>query len=175
MRRGLLWIPLAIFALLVAVAVFALLHPGDSTIRSHLVGKPMPDFVLAPSLPNHPGLASADLRKGQARLVNVFASWCIPCRVEAPELMALKQRGVPIDAIVISDEPDKVAGFLAEYGDPFAAIGDDPHKRVQLALGSSGVPETFLVDGRGTIRLQHIGAINPDEVDDIYRAWRDAR
>jgi cytochrome c biogenesis protein CcmG/thiol:disulfide interchange protein DsbE len=135
----------------------------------------MPDFVLAPSQPNRPGLSSADLRKGQPRLVNVFASWCIPCRIEAPELMALKQRGVPIDAIAISDEADKVAGFLAAYGDPFAAIGDDPHKRVQLALGSSGVPETFLVDGRGIIRLQHIGAIAPDEVEEVYRAWSEAK
>ncbi|MBV9932202.1 MAG: DsbE family thiol:disulfide interchange protein [Alphaproteobacteria bacterium] len=175
MRRGLLWIPLGIFALLLVVAAFALRNPADPTIRSRLVGKPMPDFALAPSQPGHPGLAAADLRRGQPRLVNVFASWCVPCRIEAPVLTMLKQRGVPIDAIAVRDRPEDVAAFLADNGDPFERIGDDPRTRVQFALGSSGVPETFLVDGRGIIRLQHIGPINADEADDIYRAWRDAK
>jgi cytochrome c biogenesis protein CcmG/thiol:disulfide interchange protein DsbE len=175
MSRPLLWIPLVLFALLILVAALALRHPSDPTIRSRLVGKPMPDFALAASQPNHPGLSGADLRKGQPRLVNVFASWCIPCRVEAPALKALKERRVPIDAIAVRDKAEDVAAFLAEYGDPFAAIGDDPRTRVQFALGSSGVPETFLVDGRGIIRLQHIGAVEPDDVDTLYRAWRDAK
>ena len=175
MRRGQLWIPLGVFALLLGVAAFTLRNPADPTIRSRLVGKAMPDFALAPSQPSHPGLATADLRRGQPRLVNVFASWCIPCRIEAPVLAALKQRGVPMDAIAVRDRADDVARFLADYGDPFDRIGDDPRTRVQFALGSSGVPETFLVDGRGIIRLQHIGPISPDEADEIYRAWRDAK
>jgi cytochrome c biogenesis protein CcmG/thiol:disulfide interchange protein DsbE len=175
MRRGLLWIPLAVFAILVIVAALALRNPSDPTIHSRLVGQPMPDFTLAPSQPNHPGLASADLKRGRPRLVNVFASWCIPCRVEAPALATLKQRGVPIDAVVVRDRREDVAGFLAQYGDPFERIGDDPHTRVQFALGSSGVPETFLVDGKGIIRLQHIGAIEGEQVDELYRAWRDAQ
>lgn len=175
MRRGLLWMPLAVFALLLAVAAVALRNPADPTIRSRLVGKAMPDFALAPSQPTHPGLSTSDLKRGQPRLVNVFASWCIPCRIEAPVLDMLKRRGVPIDAIAVRDRREDVAAFLAEYGDPFERIGDDPQTRVQFALGSSGVPETFLVDGRGIIRLQHIGPINPDEADQIYRAWRDAK
>lgn len=175
MRRGLLWIPLAIFALLLIVAAYALQHPGDPAVRSRLVGKPMPEFVLAPAQANHPGLATADLKRGRPRLVNVFASWCIPCRIEAPALAALKQRGVPIDAIAVRDRRDDVAAFLAENGDPFERIGDDPRTRVQFALGSSGVPETFLVDGRGIIRLQHIGPIGSDEMDALYRAWRDTK
>jgi cytochrome c biogenesis protein CcmG/thiol:disulfide interchange protein DsbE len=174
-RRLLLWIPLALFAALVLVVALALRHPSDPTIRSRLVGKPMPDFALAPSQPNHSGLSSADLKRGQPRLVNVFASWCIPCRIEAPALAALKQRGVPIDAVVVRDKPEDVAAFLAQNGDPFDRIGDDPRTRVQFALGSSGVPETFVVDGRGIIRLQHIGPINADEADEIYRAWREAK
>jgi len=175
MRRGLLWIPLAVFVLLLAVAAFTLRHPADPTIASRLVGNPMPDFALAPSQPDHPGLATADLKRGQPRLVNVFASWCIPCRIEAPVLMMLKQRGVPIDAIAVRDRPEDVARFLAENGDPFDRIGDDPRTRVQFALGSSGVPETFLVDGKGIIRLQHIGPIAPQEADELYRAWRSAK
>jgi len=175
MKRSLLWIPLALFALLIVVAAFALRHPADPTIRSRLVGKPMPEFALGPSQPNHPGLGTADLRQGRPRLVNVFASWCIPCRIEAPALAELKRRGVPIDAVAIRDRPEDVATFLRENGDPFDRIGDDPHTKVQFALGSSGVPETFLVDGRGIIRLQHIGEIRPEEVDEIYRAWSAAR
>jgi cytochrome c biogenesis protein CcmG/thiol:disulfide interchange protein DsbE len=175
MRRSLLWVPLVVFALLLGLAAIALRHPSDPTIRSRLVGKPMPDFALAPSQPNHPGLSSADLKRGRPRLVNVFASWCIPCRVEAPVLAMLKQRGVPIDAIVVRDRREDVAAFLAQNGDPFERIGDDPRTRVQFALGSSGVPETFLVDGKGVIRLQHIGAIDSDQADEIYRAWRDAQ
>jgi cytochrome c biogenesis protein CcmG, thiol:disulfide interchange protein DsbE len=174
-RRGLLWIPLGVFALLLVIAALALRNPADPTVRSRLVGKPMPDFVLAASQPGHPGLATADLKRGQPRLVNVFASWCIPCRIEAPVLAMLKQRGVPIDAVAVRDRSEDVAKFLADYGDPFDRIGDDPRTRVQFALGSSGVPETFLVDGKGIIRLQHIGAINPDEADELYRAWRDAQ
>jgi cytochrome c biogenesis protein CcmG/thiol:disulfide interchange protein DsbE len=175
MKRPLLWIPLALFAILLLVVAHGLRNPADPTIRSRLVGKPMPQFALAPSQPGHPGLSSADLRQGRPRLVNVFASWCVPCRIEAPALAELKRRGVPIDAVAIRDKPEDVAAFLAQNGDPFDRIGDDPHTKVQFALGSSGVPETFLVDGRGIIRLQHIGEVRLEEVDDLYRAWSAAR
>jgi cytochrome c biogenesis protein CcmG/thiol:disulfide interchange protein DsbE len=175
MRRLLLWLPLAMFAVFLIVVASKLGEPGDQLIRSHMIGKPMPEFALQPAVPAHPGLRAADLRTGRPRLVNVFASWCIPCRTEAPQLEALKRRGVPIDAVAIRDRPEDVAAFLAEYGDPFDRIGADPRSQVQFALGSSGVPETFIVDGRGTIRLQHIGDIRPEQVGEIYAAWEKAR
>jgi cytochrome c biogenesis protein CcmG/thiol:disulfide interchange protein DsbE len=175
MRRLFLWLPLALFAAFLIVVAWKLREPGDSTIRSQMIGKPIPDFALEPIVPNHPGLGAAELRSGSPRLVNVFASWCIPCRVEAPQLDALKRRGVPIDAVAIRDRPEDVAAFLQQYGDPFDRIGSDPRSQVQFALGSSGVPETFLVDGRGIIRLQHIGDIRADEVAGIYAAWEKAR
>ena len=104
---------------------------------------------------------------GQPRLVNVFASWCVPCIAEAPLLMELKRQGVPIDAIAVRDQPEDVADFLGRHGDPFERIGADPESRVQIALGSSGVPETFIVDGRGIIRYQHMGPIEPGDVPAI--------
>jgi cytochrome c biogenesis protein CcmG/thiol:disulfide interchange protein DsbE len=175
MRRLFLWLPLAMFAAFLIVVAWKLREPGDDTIRSQMIGKPIPDFALARIVPNHPGLRAAELRAGRPRLVNVFASWCIPCRVEAPQLDALKRRGVPIDAVAIRDRPEDVAAFLRQYGDPFDRIGSDPRSQVQFALGSSGVPETFLVDGSGIIRLQHIGDIRAEDVDEIYAAWEKAK
>lgn len=175
MRRILLFLPLTLFVAIVLVFAFRLWAPGDTIVRSHMVGKPMPDFALEPIVPNHPGLAAGNLRAGQPRLVNVFASWCIPCRVEAPQLEMLKSRGIPIDAIAIRDKSADVTAFLKSNGDPFERIGDDPRSQVQFALGSSGVPETFLVDGAGIIRHQHIGEIRPEDVDGIVRAFEAAR
>jgi cytochrome c biogenesis protein CcmG, thiol:disulfide interchange protein DsbE len=175
MRRLFLWLPLAVFlAFLVTVAV-GLRWPADTNIRSQMVGKTVPQFALQPAVASHPGLGSANLRTGQPRLLNVFASWCGPCAVESPQLMALKRRGIPIDAIAIRDRPEDVARFLRDYGDPFERIGGDPETRVQMALGSSGVPETFVVDGRGVIRHQHIGDIRPENVPEIIAAWEAAK
>ncbi|MGZ8361655.1 MAG: DsbE family thiol:disulfide interchange protein, partial [Allosphingosinicella sp.] len=140
-----------------------------------LIGQPVPEFALAPALPGRPGLSSADFRRGRPRVVNIFASWCIPCRAEAAQLDELARRGVPIDGIAVRDRPQDLAGFLADYGDPFRTIGADNDRRVQLALGSAGVPETFVIDGRGIIRHQHIGAINPQDVPTIIAAWEAAR
>jgi cytochrome c biogenesis protein CcmG/thiol:disulfide interchange protein DsbE len=174
-RRFVLWLPLGLFVLFIAMVALGLRHGEDNTIPSQMIGKPMPDFALAAAVPNHPGLRLADLRSGGPRLVNVFASWCLPCKAEAEQLAALKRRGIPIDGIAIRDRSEDVAQFLGQWGDPFERIGSDPTSRVQFALGSSGVPETFLVDGRGIIRLQHIGDIRPEEVNDIVRAWEAAR
>jgi cytochrome c biogenesis protein CcmG/thiol:disulfide interchange protein DsbE len=135
----------------------------------------MPEFALGTAVPSHKGLSTADLRSGQPRLVNIFGSWCIPCRVESPQLMALKARGVPIDAIAVRDKPEDVARFLVQYGDPFSRIGDDPRSQVQFALGSAGVPETFVVDGTGVIRHQHIGEIRPEHVPELIAAWEAAK
>ena len=175
MRRTILWLPLGLFLLFVVMVILGLRHGEDTTIRSQMIGKPMPEFALQPIVPGHPGLSLADLKSGKPRLVNVFASWCLPCKVEAPQLMELKRRGVPIDGIAVRDRTEDLVPFLAQGGDPFERIGADPQSRVQFDLGSSGVPETFLVDGRGIIRLQHIGPIAPQEADALYSAWREAR
>ncbi|MEA3041441.1 MAG: cytochrome c biosis protein CcmG, thiol:disulfide interchange protein DsbE [Sphingomonadales bacterium] len=175
MRRVILWAPLAAFVVFVILVTAYLRAPSDRAIRSHLIGRPLPEFALQPAVPSHPGLGAADLRTGRPRLLNVFASWCGPCVVEAPQLIALRRRGVPIDAIAIRDRSEDVAAFLARYGDPFERIGSDPNTQVQIALGSSGVPETFVIDGRGTVRYQHIGPIAENDVPALIAAWEQAR
>jgi cytochrome c biogenesis protein CcmG/thiol:disulfide interchange protein DsbE len=172
--RWLLWLPLALFTLIVAVAMSGLLHPASTDIRSQLIGRPMPEFALPAAVPSHPPLARADMTGGP-RLINIFASWCLPCAVEAPQLMTLKRAGVVIEGIAIRDRPEDLAAFLTRNGDPYSRIGGDKNSRVQLALGSSGVPESFVVDGRGVIRLQHIGDIRADDVPSILAAVEAAR
>ena len=166
-RAVILWAPLAMFLLFVGVAVYGLVKPDDRTIRSKLIGQPLPVFALDPAVPGNPGLASPLFRTGRPRLLNVFASWCVPCAAEAPQLRQLQQAGVAIEAIAIRDRPEDVSAFLKRYGNPYHRIGGDPTSSVQIALGSSGVPETFVIDGKGIIRHQHIGDIRPEDVPDI--------
>jgi cytochrome c biogenesis protein CcmG/thiol:disulfide interchange protein DsbE len=173
--RWLRFLPLIVLIAFVGAVAWRLGKPAEEQIPSQLVGRPVPAFVLAPALPGKPGLSSTDLANGQPRLVNVFASWCVPCIAEAPLLLELKRQGVVIDAIAVRDRPDDVAEFLSRHGDPFNRIGSDLESRVQLALGSSGVPETFILDGRGVIRYQHMGPIEAGDLTTILREWEGAR
>ena len=169
------FLPVAVVAVLVVALVWRLANPPDSTVQSKLVGKPAPQFTAKPILAGKPGASTADLATGKPKLINFFASWCVPCIAEAPVLSELKSRGVPIVGIAVRDRPQDAARFLAEHGDPFVALGSDPQSRVQLAFGSAGVPETFVVDGRGIIRMEHVGPIEPSDLPRILQALEDAR
>lgn len=175
MRRLILWLPLLVFVAFVVTVAFRLHEPSDPVIRSRLIGQAVPKFTLPAAIPGRPGLDSASLAQGKPRIVNIFASWCVPCIAEAPQLIEIARRGVPIDAIAIRDTPADIADFLARHGDPYRSIALDKNSAVQLALGSSGVPETFIVDGKGIIRHQHIGDIRPENVDEILRLYEAAR
>jgi cytochrome c biogenesis protein CcmG/thiol:disulfide interchange protein DsbE len=175
MKRVLIWAPLAAFAVLLWVTASGLITPADRTVRSALVGKPLPEFSLPPNIAGKPGLSTVDFKRGEPRLLNVFASWCVPCAAEAPQLLAIEQAGVKIDAVAIRDKPEDVARFLKRYGDPYQRIGDDKASAVQLALGSSGVPETFVIDGNGVIVKQHVGDIRLEHVAELVAAVRAAR
>ena len=173
MRRWLLWLPLGVFAIILAFTIHGLRRPADRTIYSRMVGQAVPEFVAPAMLPGRPGVASARLR-GRPRLVNVFASWCIPCAAEAPQLAALRRQGVEIDGLAVRDTPAAVAEFLGRYGDPYQAIGDDREARAQLALGSSGVPESFVVDSAGRIVSQHVGDIRTEDIPALVAAVKGA-
>ncbi|MHA6720235.1 DsbE family thiol:disulfide interchange protein [Sphingomonas sp. RS6] len=175
MKKLLIWAPLALFALVFVLVTNGLLEPSDHLIRSAMVGKPLPAFKLSPIVADKDGLSSANFGKGKPKLLNIFASWCVPCIAEAPQLMKLKQAGVEIDAIAVRDTSDDVRAFLARNGDPYTRIGDDKASRAQLSLGSSGVPETFVVDSRGIIVDQHIGDIREEDVPTLLAALAKAK
>ena len=175
MSRALRFLPVLLLGLVIAALIWRLANPADPKIRSRLAGQPVPAFALPAMLPGKPALASRDLASGQPRLLNLFASWCVPCIAEAPMLEELNRRGAIIDAIAIRDRPEDVAAFLARHGDPFQRIGSDAASKVQLALGSAGVPEIFVVDGRGIIRYQHIGPVEAGDVPIILAELEKAR
>jgi cytochrome c biogenesis protein CcmG/thiol:disulfide interchange protein DsbE len=175
MSRALRFAPLLLLVLLLAAMVWRLATPADTNVHSTLRGEPVPAFVLPAALPTKPGLSSADLATGKPRLVNVFASWCVPCITEVKVLQQLEKRGVPIDGIAIRDRPADLAEFLATNGDPYERIGSDAQSKVQISLGSSGVPESFVVDGKGIIRYQHIGPIEAADVPMILAKLEQAR
>jgi cytochrome c biogenesis protein CcmG/thiol:disulfide interchange protein DsbE len=175
MSRGLRLIPVVLLVWIVGGLAWRLIQPPDPAVPSKLVNYAAPQFELSPGVPGKPGLNTADLTGGGPHLLNVFASWCVPCVGEAPVLGELRRRGVKIDAIAIRDTPEAIAAFLARNGDPYERIGSDPQSNVQIALGSSGVPETFVVDGRGIIRRQYIGAITRSNVPGILSELEHAR
>lgn len=166
-RSPLRFLPLALFALLAGVFLIRLFAGDASRIPSALIGKPAPVFALptVEGLADVPGLSSEDLRQGHVSLVNVFASWCAPCRVEHPVLMAiardekLKEKGVRLYGLSYKDEPANARGFLQEGGNPYARIGADPAGRTAIDFGVYGVPETFVIRGDGTIAYKFVGPL----------------
>lgn len=184
-RRGAawaIWLPLAIFVLLGALVAWGLANPGSTEVESRMIGKPLPDLDLPaatgelPAVPLGTG-AGAGAGTGRAqgpRLLNVWASWCVPCIVEAPVLGDLAERGVPIDGVAIRDKDTDIAAFLERHGNPYRALSRDDVSALQMAIGSSGVPETFVIDADGIIRYQHIGPIMDRDVPMILARLREA-
>jgi cytochrome c biogenesis protein CcmG/thiol:disulfide interchange protein DsbE len=175
MSRGLRLLPLVLLVWLVIGLAWRLVKPADTAIPSQMVERPVPRFQLPAAIAGKPGLASTDLASGRPRLLNIFASWCVPCIGEATTLRQLQRRGVSIDAIAVRDTPGALGAFLARNGDPYERIGTDPQSQVQIALGSSGVPETFLIDGKGVIRRQYIGPLNASNIPGVLRELERAR
>ncbi len=175
MRRHMRWLPLAGLVVIAAVAAFGLLWPKSDLIRSHMIGQPLPAFALPAATVGQLGLANTDFVDGKPRLLNIFASWCIPCRAESPQLEILKANGVEIYGIAVRDTSADVAEFLELYGNPFSRIGADKDMKVQLSLGSSGVPETYVIAGDGTILYQHIGDIRTENIPDLMSKLRAAQ
>jgi cytochrome c biogenesis protein CcmG/thiol:disulfide interchange protein DsbE len=173
-RSLILWIPLLGYVIFLGIASLGLNRQPEQAVQSRMIGKPMPPIDLPAASSLSPTLSTKQMADGKPRLLNVFASWCVPCAAEAPQLTQLAQRGVRIDAVAIRDAQPDVDAFLQRHGNPFQRIGLDARSQLQFYLGSSGVPETFVVDGKGIIRYQHIGYIGPQDLDTIMTKLREA-
>ncbi len=172
MFKRVTFLPLVIvFAVSVLFAIYLWqIGPGGkdiSTLPSAMLDKPVPEFDLAPIEGRKLGLKSGDLKSGLS-LVNVWASWCPPCRVEHPFLMALAEKGVTIYGINYRDKPADALRFLRNLGDPYKQIGADTTGRVSIDWGIYGYPETFLVDHTGRIRYRHVGPISSEVIETVF-------
>jgi len=154
-------LPLLFFVGLLAVFLVGLgLDPA--VVPSPLIDKPAPEFALPSLEGGEDGFKKADL-VGKVTLVNFFASWCLPCKIEHPLLLKLKQEGrIAVVGISYRDTPEATQSWLAERGDPYDRIGVDLSGRIAIDWGVYGVPESYLVDREGRIRWKHVGMLTPD-------------
>ncbi|HYD29911.1 MAG TPA: DsbE family thiol:disulfide interchange protein [Azospirillaceae bacterium] len=159
MRRLFYLLPLVVFAIVAGYFAYGLKN-DPRAIPSALIDKPAPTFQLPPLPGRSDGLATTDL-KGKVQLVNVWASWCVPCKAEHPVITRLaREYGIPVHGLNYKDKPEDAIEWLKRNGDPYARIGQDLDGRVAIDWGVYGVPETFLIDKEGRIRYKHVGPLN---------------
>ncbi|MFD1704792.1 DsbE family thiol:disulfide interchange protein [Methylopila henanensis] len=171
LRRALFAIPFVAVALGAWFFYASLVSGRDpSALPSALIGRPAPELALPPlagllldGKPS-PGFDGTDLADGEVKLVNVFASWCGPCRVEHPVLVDLKSKGVRLFGLNYKDTAENARRFLGGLGNPYERVGVDPNGRAGVEWGVYGVPETFVVDGEGRIRFKFVGPLTPEAV-----------
>ena len=176
-RRSIMMaLPLVLFASLAALFWFRLGNGDPSRIPSALIGHPAPPIALPPieGLTSNgaavPGLDPASF-KGKISLVNVWASWCVPCHDEAPLLTELaKDKRLQLVGINYKDAPDNARRFLGRYGNPFAIVGADGNGRAGIEWGVYGVPESFIVGRDGTIAYKLVGPITPENIETVLKA-----
>ena len=178
--RLLFLLPVIVFVVLAGLFVVRLGGDDPSRVPSALLNKPAPAFSLPPleglvaGGKPVPGFSSEDL-KGKVTVVNVWASWCAPCRQEHPLLVDLaKDPSIRLVGINQKDDPDNARRFLGTYGNPFAAVGTDSNGRVSIDWGVYGVPETFIVGPDGMIRHKHIGPLTPETLQAFKEKLREA-
>ena len=166
MRRFGVALPLFVFAALALLFWYALYAGDPSRLPSALIGKAVPDFTLPPlegltaDGRDMPSFDAADLKTGAPTVVNVFASWCVPCLEEHPLLMALaKEPGVHLFGINYKDDPASARRFLGRHGNPYSRVGTDRSGRIAIDFGVYGVPETYVIDGEGKIAFRHVGPL----------------
>ncbi|MEL6643954.1 MAG: DsbE family thiol:disulfide interchange protein [Pseudomonadota bacterium] len=150
--------PPVIFAALAAMFYFGMQREDPDALPSVLIGQPAPAMTLTP-LGSEPTFSVEDLSQPGVKLVNYWASWCGPCRVEHPNIQALADEGIPVYGVNYKDDPAKAQAFLEELGNPYVAIGADNAGRTGLDWGLYGVPETFVIDGDGNVVLRFAGPI----------------
>lgn len=166
MKRLVAFAPLLVLLLIAVVSAFLLLRGGErQTISDGRIGRPTPAYEL-PDLAGGAALTNA-MRAGRPYVINVFASWCTPCRAEHPNLMVLHARGVDILGVAYKDDPAASAEFLRELGNPYENVGIDREGRFGLELGVAGVPETFVIGADGTIKAVHRGPLTPEVIEGV--------
>lgn len=171
-RWGLAALPLLVLAVLLGYFGLRLTEGGDRALPSSLIDRPVPPTDLPPLRAGEAPLTDGEIKALTAKaplLVNVFGSWCVPCRAEHPFLMELQKQGVTIIGLNQRDKPENAIAFLAALGDPFARIGIDAKGTASLEWGVYGVPETFVIDRAGTIRYRHVGAIDAEVLEKTLR------
>ncbi len=161
-------LPPLVFAGLAVLFLVGMNRDDPDALPSALEGQVAPPVVLEP-LGTYPSFDDATLRSGGVKLVNYWASWCAPCRVEHPTLDKLAAEGVPIYGINYKDDPDKAQAFLEELGNPYTALGADRSGRTALDWGLYGVPETFVLDANGKIILRFAGPVTSRILEDRIR------
>lgn len=165
MNRLLAFIPAVALAALVAVSVFVLMRGGPrETISGGLMGRPAPIFTLQTLEGGQ--ATNADLA-GRPYVVNFFASYCAPCRYEHPLLLRLKQQGVLVVGIAHKDRTANTQAFLAQLGNPFTMVVQDPDGRYGLELGTSALPDTFVIGADGRVRAVHRGPLTPEDIERV--------
>lgn len=164
--RLIAFVPLAALLALVGVSVFLLTREGErNRFTEGMVGQQLPAYSLSRLEGDEP--LTSEERQGRAYVINLFASWCTPCRAEHAQLMTLQRQGVDVVGIAYKDRPEASAAFLAELGNPFADVGSDPEGRYGLEIGVTGVPETFVVGPDGTIRAAYRGPLTDEALRDV--------
>lgn len=171
-RRRPLVLPLAIFAVMAALFGLALRGGDPSRLPSALIGKPAPAINLSAlegltdSGKPVPGFATTDLGNGEVTVVNFWASWCLPCVEEHPMLVSLKAAtNVKLYGVNYKDQTGTARRFLGRYGNPFTAVGVDGNGRAAIEWGVTGMPETFIVNGKGVIVYKHVGPISAQALE----------
>jgi cytochrome c biogenesis protein CcmG/thiol:disulfide interchange protein DsbE len=163
MSRWVFIAPIAAFVVLAFFLFKSLWAPAPSVIPSALLNRPAPRLVLPALDARSAAFTPADLAAGHVSVVNVFASWCAPCRTEGAQLETLARLpGVAVYGLTQKDKPAATRAFLDEVGNPFARIARDDDGRASIEWGVYGVPETYVVDGRGIVRLKYVGPLSDD-------------
>lgn len=164
--RLIAFVPLLALVALVVVSVVLLTREGDrDRFTEGMVGQPAPTYALVRL--EGGDMVTSDDRRGRAYVINLFASWCTPCRAEHPQLMALQRQGVEIVGVAYKDRPEASAAFLHELGNPFSVVAMDPDGRFGLEVGVTGVPETVVVGADGNVRAAYRGPLTDEAVRDV--------
>ncbi|NIZ61278.1 DsbE family thiol:disulfide interchange protein [Sedimentitalea sp. CY04] len=161
-------LPVVVFAGFIGLALVGMMREDPNSLPSAREGQPSPPVVLT-EFPGKVGFDDATLRDGTVKVVNYWASWCAPCRIEHPNLQALQDEGLPIYGINYKDQQANAASFLDELGDPYTALGRDEKGRMALDWGVYGVPETYVIDGDGKIIMRHAGPLTERVIEKTLR------